>query len=246
MKKMMLCAVSALSLVAAAETRAECQDSSNAMGGFYVGANFGYQAGQIGRFARNDRADAATTPIVNSSVSPRGVTGGVMAGYLWSPENRNLLWGVEGYVNLDNTNQKASKTLASGIKLNSELNRNWEFGLGLKGGFTFHKDMYAYATLDLKYSQFRQDYSEINAAGANIDSRKDTAQRFGLAPGFGIERRFNYNERAFTIGAEYTYSFFQQVKRRTPLHNGVVVEQNLSPKFHAVRVRVKVPLGKVS
>jgi outer membrane immunogenic protein len=227
--------------------------------GFYVGANFGYSVG-------NDRtttslfdpgAVTSASPLTDFVVAPKGVLGGLQAGYNWQA-TRNWLVGFEADIQAANQTDTAcslacvTEVGATTDKFTTEQKLQY-FGT-LRGRLGVVSDnVLFYGTGGAAFGHVNQTVIGIQkfsfppGAGATSSTAVAGETLFGWAAGGGIEAALSGN---WTLKAEYLYMNLGDMKPN--VFNGFtpgvpptpnVATTNSTIRDHIVRVGINYRIG---
>jgi outer membrane immunogenic protein len=188
--------------------------------GFYAGANIGgvlggtkYLETPSGAFGP---AAASVAGVGTSSTAPRGVLGGLEAGYNW--QLGNIVLGIEtdfsGWDMSSNSGQSAQGTpppvfgLPAGTLIpytaSGTVTSNWLYTLRPRVGFA-NGNMLTYLTAGLAVTNLRFSESVTLGSGAPILTGSTSSTVVGWTAGGGVEYALSYN---WFIKAEYLYASF--------------------------------------
>jgi outer membrane immunogenic protein len=188
--------------------------------GFYAGANVGgalggtkYLETPSGAFGP---AAASAAGVGTSSTAPRGVLGGLEAGYSW--QLGSFVLGIEtdfsGWDMSSNSGQSAAGTpppvfgLPAGTLIpytaSGTVTSNWLYTLRPRIGFA-NGNMLTYLTAGLAVTNLRFSESITLGSGAPILTGSTSSTVAGWTAGGGVEYALSYN---WFIKAEYLYASF--------------------------------------
>jgi outer membrane immunogenic protein len=186
--------------------------------GFYAGANVGgvlggtkYLETPSGAFGA---AAASVAGVGTSSTAPRGVLGGLEAGYNW--QLGHLVLGIEtdfsGWDMSSNSGQTATGPAPPGFGLppvipyssSGTVTSNWLYTLRPRVGFA-NGNMLTYLTAGLAVTNLRFSESTTMGNGAPTLIGSTSATVAGWTAGGGVEYALSYN---WFIKAEYLYASF--------------------------------------
>ena len=167
--------------------------------GFYVGADVGY-----GWMRDSLTQTDGTTIAFTSKPQPKGMLGGVFAGY--QMQSGNLVYGVESDVEFSKL--KASTTTTySGEDIYHSVKTAMRGSLRARLGYSFGPAM-IYATGGVAAASFNT--SKTNLDFPNDGSQSGKTTRFGWTIGTGVEYKLS---SAWSLRTEYRYTDFGSFSR---------------------------------
>jgi len=132
--------------------------------GPYVGANFGYQWGQLS----------------NSGADPSGIAGGFQGGYGW--QIGQLVFGAETDLQLSDSNA---------VFANYKFSNPWFGTLRGRGGFAMNNILF-YGTLGLAYGRGHVDVGGIGEDNLHVGWTGGGGLEVGLAPHWSVKAEYLY------------------------------------------------------
>jgi outer membrane immunogenic protein len=219
--------------------------------GFYVGLNAGYAWGKSdtsttlgGNWAGETlQARTGVTALGSPSISPRGFTGGLQAGY--NMQFNALVVGIEADVNYFGLKRRATSFAPAGgvgagypaYTFNQSIETNVVASLRPRVGVAFDRFL-VYATGGLAVGNVDGNTQFFSSGGySKAGSKSDT--KFGYTVGGGIEYAVTNN---WTVKGEYLYTDLGKVSYTTgfvlpafPAYSETI-RHNM--KFHTVRAGV--------
>jgi outer membrane immunogenic protein len=132
--------------------------------GAYVGANFGYQWGQLS----SSRAD------------PSGVAGGFQGGYNW--QIGQLVFGAETDFQLSDSNA---------VFANYKFSNPWFGTLRGRGGFALNNILF-FGTLGLAYGRGHVDVAGLGEDNLHVGWTGGGGLEVGLAPNWSVKAEYLY------------------------------------------------------
>jgi outer membrane immunogenic protein len=197
--------------------------TANTWAGFYLGAQVGYG------WSKSDGTgfNAAGLAIVNINSKPKGIFGGLHAGYNW--QRGALVYGVDVDAEISGVNKNEFAT--TGFKNDG----TWRGSARLRMGYAFDPVLlYVTGGLAVRDRQF----TVTNGAGAFFNAANNN---FGWTLGAGAEFAVNNN---WSVRAEYRYSDFGISKTGgLPAAFAPLASFKLNETDHAVRVGVSYRFG---
>ena len=193
--------------------------------GFYVGADFGY-GWMRDSLTQNDGTSAAFT----SKPRPKGVLGGVFAGY--QLQSGNLVYGVESDVEFSKLKASSTTTYGSEDYYHS-VKTNMRGSLRARLGYAFGPAL-LYTTGGVAAASFNTSKINLDYTADGSDSGK--TPRFGWTVGAGVEYKLT---SAWSLRTEYRYTdfgSFHLLSDGRGLNTGSTVNHKLSDQ--TVRVGV--------
>lgn len=193
--------------------------------GTFVGAQFGASK------AGNTKADTKNTVSYKGLDGYKkeekwGVTGGVLVGHR-AAVAQDVILGVSLGVDLDSAKAKESITLNNG---STEAKRKYIVNLLGQAGYTVTKDVLAFVTAGVSYTQFK--FSASDSSGSTSKNKS----KFGYAVGAGAAYAIN---DTVSTDLQYLYTGYGSTKKATTVGANNYVEY--APKaYHTVTVGVKV------
>jgi outer membrane immunogenic protein len=186
--------------------------AANDWSGFYVGGNAGYGFGSanvtssVGPGGLNDDAIAAAQ---SPSLSPKGFTGGLQAGYNY--QMGSWVFGIEADINYFGL--KASDTTTAIYPLgggafttSATVKTDWLFTLRPRIGYAFDRFM-IYGTGGLAMTSVKYD-EEFSSVFGETESASGSKMKLGWTAGLGAEYAI---WSRWTLKAEYLYANFGSI-----------------------------------
>jgi outer membrane immunogenic protein len=208
--------------------------------GFYVGANAGYAFGSakvtstVTPAGPNDDAVAAAQ---SPSLSPKGFTGGLQAGYNY--QLGSWIFGLEG--DIDYFGLKASDTASGTYPLgggtfttSATVKTDWLFTLRPRIGYAFDRFM-VYGTGGLAMTSIKYDET-FSSSFAETESASASKMKIGWTAGVGAEYAI---WSRWTVKAEYLYADFGSISVDGVTNvNGVTFSHDMKLHSHIARLGV--------
>jgi outer membrane immunogenic protein len=206
-------------------------DPATNWSGFYVGLNGGYGWGNsslntvvTGGFGAPNQA--LVSQLNTLSLSPKGATGGVQAGYNW--QAGQWLLGVEGdvgYFGLRNSRSTAGTFFGGGdFTVSNSITTDWLLTVRPRAGVVLDRAL-LYVTGGVAVTQINYASSLSNPFFVVDNNARSSTAKAGWTVGAGLELALSNN---WSAKAEYLYIDFGSVTMTSVGNNGAVYTQNAS------------------